>query len=128
MDSQFNSLLQSYHSNFVQHKVTGNSSYETSFLSAKQGLDAMISSLQSEVDAQKASISDFYKSGVEQTMIETEQKNRKLQRGIMLEKDEGIASKLRTNTSGISFTPAITTTQYVAMGIMAITALGLSFL
>ena len=128
MDSQFNSLLQSYNSNFVQHKVTGNSSYETSFLSAKQGLDTIIANLQSDVDNQKASIADFYKSGVEQKIIEVEQKNKKLQRGIMLEKDQEIASKLRTNTTGISFTPAITTTQYIAMGIMAITAMGLSFL
>jgi hypothetical protein len=72
MDSQFNSLLQSYHSNFVQNKVTGNPSYETSFLSAKQGLDTIIANLQSEVDNEKASVADFYKSGVEQKIIEAE--------------------------------------------------------
>jgi methionine synthase I (cobalamin-dependent) len=126
MDSQFNSLLQSYNSNFVQYKVTGNQSYETGFLSAKQGLDAIISSLQSEVDNQKASISDFYKSGVEQKMIETDQNNKKLQRGIILEKDKEVADNIRSQP--VSFSSTISTTQYIAMGVLALTIAGLSFL
>ena len=127
MDSQFTSLLQSYNSNFVQHKVTGNPSYQQSFLAAKQGLDAIVSGLQEEVSAEKQKISDFYKSGIEQKMTELEQNNRKLQRGIMKEKDEEIASKVRSQYPA-SVQVQITTAQYVSMGALGIIALGLSML
>ena len=127
MDSQFNSLLQSYNSNFVQNKVTGNPAYQQSFLAAKQGLDAIVSGLQEEVSAEKQKISNFYKSGIEQKMIELGQNNRKLQRGIMKEKDEEIASKARAEHPA-SFQVQITTAQYVSMGVLGIIALGLSML
>ena len=128
MDSQFNSLLQSYNSNFVQNKVTGNSSYQQAFLAAKQGLDEILSGLEQEVSAEKQQIADFYKSGIEQKMTELEQTNRKLQRGIMKEKDEEIASKARSQhpASGVQF--QITTAQYVSMGVLGAIALGLSML
>lgn len=127
MDSQFNSLLQSYNSNFVQHKVTGNSSYQQGFLAAKQGLDEIVSELEKEVSAEKQSISDFYKSGVEQKMTELEQNNRKLQRGIMAEKDQEIASKTRSDYPA-SFQVQISTAQYVSVGVLGVIALGLSML
>lgn len=128
MDSQFNSLLQSYNSNFVQNKITGNSSYQQAFLAAKQGLDEILSGLEQEVSAEKQQIADFYKSGIEQKMTELEQNNRKLQRGIMKEKDEEIASKTRSQhpASGVQF--QITTAQYVSMGLLGAIALGLSML
>ena len=129
MDSQFNSLLQSYNSNFVQHKVTGKPSYQQSFLAAKQGLDEIISGLQQEVSSEKQQIADFYKSGIEQKMTELEQNNRKLQRGIVKEKDEEIASRTRSEHP-VSIQPQfqITTTQYVSIGILGIIAAALSML
>jgi hypothetical protein len=127
MDSQFNSLLQSYNSNFVQHKVTGNQSYEQSFLAAKQGLDQIISGLDQEVSAEKTKIANFYKSGIEQKMVELGQNNRKLQRGISKEADEMVASKTRTGHPA-SFQIQITTAQYISMGVLGVIALGLSLM
>jgi hypothetical protein len=129
MDSQFNSLLQSYSSNFVQHKVTGNPSYQQSFLAAKQGLDEILSGLEQDVSAEKQQIADFYKSGVEQKMTELQQNNRKLQRGIMKEKDEEIASKTRSeHPPSIQAQLQITTAQYVSIGVLGVIAMGLSML
>uniref|UniRef100_A0A6C0EQB1 t-SNARE coiled-coil homology domain-containing protein n=1 Tax=viral metagenome TaxID=1070528 RepID=A0A6C0EQB1_9ZZZZ len=125
MDSQFNSLIQSYSSNFVQYKVTGNQSYQNSYTSAQQGLDSIINDLQSEVNSGKAQISAFYKSGIEEKIKSTDAKNRKLQRGILSEKDEIAGAKIRNEKP--ASTP-VSTGQYIALGVLAVTMLGLSMI
>lgn len=129
MDSQFNSLIQSYNSNYVQYRVTGNQTYQSGYTSAQQGLDSILSQLQEEVDNEKTRISDFYKSGIEQTMNTLQQKNRKLQRGIVSEKDEIVAAEMRnTHPLPAPSSPMLTTTQYVALGVLGVAILGLSVL
>jgi len=129
MDSQFNSLIQSYNSNYVQYKITGNPSYQSAYVSAQQGLDSIISQLQQEVTSEKSSISDFYKSGIEQTLNGLQQKNRKLQRGIIIEKDDITAEKIRNEQPAPSPSqPMITTNQYIMLGVLGATILGLSVL
>lgn len=128
MDNQFNSLIRSYSDNYVQFKVTGNSNYQNGFTSAQQGLDSIISQLQSQVDAQKQQIADFYKSGVEQKITDLEQRNRFLQRGIVSEKDEITAAQMRSETPQTTSSPSIRSWQYVALGVLGITAVGLSVL
>jgi hypothetical protein len=129
MDSQFNSLIQSYNSNYVQYKITGNPSYQSGYVSAQQGLDSIISQLQQEVNTEKTDISNFYKSGVEQTLNGLQQKNRKLQRGIVMEKDDIAAEKIRNEQPAPSpAPPMITTNQYIMLGVLGATILGLSVL
>jgi hypothetical protein len=129
MDSQFNSLIQSYSSNFVQYKVTGNQSYQNGYTSAQQGLESIISQLQAEVDSGKAQIADFYKSGIEQKIKAVDGKNRKLQRGIIGEKDEIAAAKIRNEKPAPAPSPPpVSTGQYIALGVLGATMLGLSFL
>lgn len=129
MDSQFNSLIQSYSSNFVQYKVTGNQSYQNGYVTAQQGLNSIIQELQSEVDSGKAQISDFYKSGIEQKLKSTDAKNRKLQRGLVSEKDEIAAARIRNESPAPSPSPpSISTSQYVALGVLGATIVGLSMI
>uniref|UniRef100_A0A6C0JMF0 Uncharacterized protein n=1 Tax=viral metagenome TaxID=1070528 RepID=A0A6C0JMF0_9ZZZZ len=125
MDSQFNSLIQSFNSNYVQYKVTGNPSYQTAYEAAQEGLDSIVKSLQQKVNEEKSNISDFYKSGVEQKLNNIQSTNRKLQRGILTKEDDIVASKLRGSQS---LTPAITTTQYVLLGVMGGLMLALSLI
>ena len=61
-------------------------------------------------------------------MTELEQNNRKLQRGIMKEKDEEIASKARSQHPASFVQFQITTAQYVSMGVLGAIVLGLSML
>ena len=129
MDSQFNSLIQSFNSNYIQYKITGNSSYQSGYISAQQGLDSIIAQLQQEVNAEKSSISNFYKSGVEQSLNILQQKNRKLQRGIVMEKDDIAAEKIRNEQPVSSPSPPIiSTNQYIMLGILGATILGLSLM
>lgn len=128
MDSQFNSLLRSYSDNYIQFKITGNTRYQQAYTSAQQGLDSILSQLRNSVDAQKQQISAFYKSGVEQKLTELEQRNRFLQRGIVDEKDEITAAHMRSEAPAPVSAPAIETWQYIALGVLGATAVGLSVL
>jgi hypothetical protein len=128
MDSQFNSLVQSYSSNYVQYKVTGSPSYQNGYMAAQQGLDAIIGQLQNDVNTGKQQVAAFYKSGVEQKLTDLNLKNRKLQRGILVEKDGITAAKIRGEQHLPPPTPSttpITTSQYVALGVLGITMVGL---
>jgi len=128
MDSQFNSLLQSYNSNYVQYKVTGVPSYKTAYEAAKEGLDSMLTTLQTEVTKDKADLSDFYKSGVEASISSLQQKNRKLQRGILSEVDDIAAAKIRNQQPPpIHPSPSISTTQYITLGVLGAILAGLVF-
>lgn len=128
MDSQFNSLVQSYSSNYVQYKVTGNPSYQSGYTSAQQGLDSILSQLQDQVNSGKQQIAAFYKSGVEQKITDLEMKNRKLQRGILTEKDDIAAAKIRGEQPAPPPTTSVTTSQYVALGVLGLTMVALMFL
>ena len=124
MDSQFNSLLRSYSDNYVQFKVTGSPSYQKGYTAAQQGLDTIISQLQDTVEGQKQQIGAFYKSGVEQKLLDLEQRNRFLQRGIVSEKDEIVAAQMRSETPPESV--SIQSWQYITLGVLGVTAVILS--
>jgi len=129
MDSQFNSLVQSYSSNYVQYKVTGSPSYQSGYIAAQQGLDSIIGQLQNDVDLGKQQAAAFYKSGVEQKLTDLNSKNRKLQRGILVEKDDITAARIRGSQPIPSPSPSnpVTISQYVALGVLGVTAVVLSF-
>ena len=127
MDSQFNKLRQSYSDNYIQYKVTGNSSYQNAYTSAQQGLESIISQLKDSVDTEKKDMSDFYKSGIEQKLQQLDSNNKLLQRGILSEKDDIIASQLRKSSPPPS-SPTISTTQYVLLGGLVATMAIMSFL
>lgn len=124
MDNSFNSLTKSYSDNYIQFKVTGNKRYADGYNAAQQGLDNIISQLENDVNANKAAIADFYKSGVEQKMENLRQQNAFLQRGLMSEKDEAVAASMRQ--TGATSMPIIQRWQYIALGVLGVTALGLS--
>lgn len=126
MDSQFNSLIQSYSNNYIQYKVTGNTNYQNAYTSAQQGLESIISQLQNAVNEQKGQISAFYKSGVEQKLTDLEQRNRFLQRGIVSEKDEITSAEMRAQAPPPTSIPTVQTWQYIALGVLGATAIGLS--
>lgn len=125
MDNQFNSLVQSYHDNYVQYKITGSQNYQTAYEAAKQGLDTLVGSLQGEVNTQRQQFADFYKSGVEHKLLEQDQQNRLLQRGIVSEKDEIEAAKMRSSGTVVSLN-TVSTWQYVTVGVLSAIVLGLS--
>jgi len=126
MDSQFNNLKQSYSSNYIQFKVTGDPKYQSAYQSAQQGLDSIISQVSDAVKADKKEMADFYKSGVEQKIQKLDQDNKLLQRGILTEKDDITAAHLRQNNLPPTPVPTVSTTQWTILGVLVVASLALS--
>lgn len=127
MDSQFNTLLRSYHDNYLQYKMTANSSYQNAYQTAQTGLDNIINQLQTTSDQQQSEISSFYKQDVEGQLRDLQSKQRKLQKNILQQTDELTAAKHRLEAPA-PVTSADYTGYYIAIGVMAGIAGVMSFL
>jgi hypothetical protein len=118
MDSQFNTLVRSYHDNYLQYRTTGKQSYQTAYQSAQQGIDTILKTLDDEVKAQKKEVSDFYKSGVEARLKDLQHENKVLQHGLSDERDQITAANMRA--SAVQVTPIQPLTgYYIAGGVLA---------
>ena len=126
MDGQFNTLVRSYHDNYIQYKINGAQASQNAYLSAQQGIQTILDSLQQQVDAQKSQISDFYKSDVEEKLRDTQSDITKYQKKIVTTEDSIEAAKIRSQSSLPSAsiqTPLMG--QYIALSILGVVALGL---
>jgi hypothetical protein len=124
MDSQFNTLTQSFHDNYLQYKITGDSKYQTGYKSAQQGLDAILSSMKQSVASGKADLHDFYKSGVEERIQQLDSEQKSIQSGIRQSQDEYIASQMRLPSS-TSQPIVIPTSKYITIGVLTVIMFGL---
>ena len=128
MDSQFTTLTRSYHDNYLQHALTGNTTYQTAYEAAKTGLDSIISSLESEVADQESVISNFYKSDVEGKM-------RDLKSGILDTKRAGVsvqdqlkAAQMRQVPQAIDLSSTNYIPYYVTAGVLIVSSIVLNML
>lgn len=126
MDSQFNTLTQSFSNNYIEFRVTGDTKYQSAYTSAMEGLQSIVNSLKQNVDAQKKNISDFYQSGIVESIQEKEANKKLMQRGIITQKDDIIANEMRENAPVP--VESISTNQYIALGVSGAILVGLTFL
>jgi hypothetical protein len=91
-----------------------------------QGLQSIVNSLKQNVDAQKKNISDFYQSGVVESIQEKEANKKMMQRGIVTQKDDIIANEMRENAPAP--VQSISTNQYIALGVSGAILVGLTLL
>lgn len=124
MDSQFNTLIRSYHDNFLQYKLTGNSGYENSYKSAQQGIEAILSGLRSEVQGQDSEISSFYSDDVEGRLRELKSDTRTAQASLVSDKDSLETAQIR----GVGAEDQSLTSRYIALGVLGAIAIGLSMM
>jgi hypothetical protein len=103
MDKQFTTLKSSYYDNYLQYKLTGNASYQNSYMSAEQGIQSILSSLQDQVDIQNRQITDFYNTDVEGKLRNLQSNIRSSQRNMLKESDEAVAASMRNVPSSTSF-------------------------
>lgn len=125
MDSQFNTLIRSYHDNYIQYKITGSQSNQTAYQSAEQGIQNIINSLQTQVDEQKSKISNFYSSNVEEKLRNTQSDLKKYQRKIVRAEDDTEAAKMRSETTQSFPIQMPTVGQYAAISILGVAVLAL---
>lgn len=125
MDNAFTTLKKSYYDNYLQYKMTGDSSYQNAYTSAQQGIEKLLAELSSKVSEQQSKIKSFYSGNVEEKMRQTQSDIRKRERGIVREKDDIEAANMRASVgSGISISPAYTWEYSVIAG-LGVIALGL---
>lgn len=122
MDNSFNTLIRSLRDNYLQYKITGSESHKKSYESAEQGIQQILSNLESTVRAEDASISNFYKEDVHSIRDQTQT----LHSTLLKEHDELEAAKLRQTASGPVMPNLVP--QYIAVGILGGVMILLSFL
>ena len=115
MDKQFTTLTSSYYDNYLQSKLTGNSSYQNSYMSAEEGIQSILSSLQDQVNTQNQQINSFYQADVEGKLRSLQSDITSTQRTILKEKDEATAASMRTQGSSSSF-GSIPSSYYIPIG------------
>jgi hypothetical protein len=122
MNNQFNTLIQSYHDNFLQYKITGNSSYQSAYQSAQQTIDGIINNLESQNTEQRQKISSFYDENHEEKLREIAADERNAQRRVIEEHDKLTASEMRN----VELTPPSTNYLYYITGALIVMALMIS--
>ena len=115
MDKQFTTLTSSYYDNYLQYKLTGNSSYQNSYMSAEEGIQSILSNLQDQVTSQNQQINTFYQADVEGKLRSLQSDIQSTQRTILKEKDEATAASMRTQSSSSSF-GSFPSSYYVPIG------------
>ena len=128
MDSQFTTLTRSYHDNFLQYATTGGAAYQSAYESAKEGLDNIISTMQSEVDSQNETISNFYKSDVEGKLRDLKSDTMNAKRNIVSGHDELISAKMRQVPQSYAVVHPHYTSYYVTAGVLTLAIIVLKML
>lgn len=118
MDNQFTTLTRSYYDNYLQYKVTGNSSYQNSFQSAEEGIQNILSSLQDQVNTQNQQINNFYSSNAEEKLRDTQSKIKMEQRSMIKDKDRATEAAMRS-TPASSF--EIPQSYLISIGVLSAT-------
>jgi peptidoglycan hydrolase CwlO-like protein len=126
MDGQFTTLVRSYHDNYIQYKTTGAQATQNAYMSAEQGIQSILDSLQKQVDDQKSQISSFYTSGVEEKVRDTQSDMKQAQRAIVTTGDQLEAARMRSETSLPQPPPQLPLmSQYIALATLGVLAFGL---
>jgi peptidoglycan hydrolase CwlO-like protein len=126
MDNAFTTLKKSYYDNYLQYKISGDSSYQNAYQSAQQGIENLLAELSSKVSQQQSKIKSFYSDDVEDKLRETQSDIRNRQRQIVNENDKIEAANMRASvTSGGSVISPSYTWEYSVIAGLGVIALGL---
>jgi hypothetical protein len=112
MNNQFNTLIQSYHDNFLQYKITGNASYQSAYQSAQQTIEGILNNLESQNSEQRKVISSFYDENHEEKLREIAADEKNAQRRVIEQHDKLKAAEMRN----IELTPPSTNYLYYIAG------------
>lgn len=128
MESQFNTLLSSYRDNYIEYKLTGNKSNQSAYLSSKQGIDNILSSLQGEVNTNKQQISAGYSDESKANMEKLHDQMRNGNLDFSSSKDQLEAAKMRSEATNVATAPVgpNLTNYYIAVGVLSGIAILLS--
>jgi len=119
MDSQFNTLLSSYRDNYIEYKLTGNKSNQTAYLSAKEGIDNIISSLEGEVGSNKQQIAAGYSDESKMKMQELRDQMRNTKLDFSSSKDQLEEAKMRSEATTTTAVNPDLKNYYIAAAVLS---------
>ena len=124
MDNQFNTLMRSYHDNYVQYKLTGAPKYKTAYEAAQTGLDSIVVAKNKAVESDAENIQNTIGADAENKMKDIKSQSVHLGQGLVNEHDQEVAAEMRLGApTQTASTPIF---QYVSIGIMVATIVALS--
>jgi hypothetical protein len=125
MDTQFNTLKQSYYDNYLQYRITGNPSYQNSYLAAEQGIQNVISTLSDQINTSQSDISNFYNKSTEDRLRQLQSDTKFAQQEIISEGDQATAATMRQQSYQSIAPPSSLNNYYIAIGSLAVVMFGL---
>lgn len=125
MDKQFNTLKQSLYDNYLQYRITGNPSYQNSYIAAEQGIQTIISELTSQVNSSQSNIANFYNKSTEDKLRQLQSDTKFAQQEIISEGDQITAANMRQSATSTFVPPPSLSNYYIAAGSLAIVMFGL---
>jgi hypothetical protein len=124
MDNQFNTLMRSYHDNYLQYKLTGALKYKTAYEAAQTGLDMIVVDKNKAVESDAQNIQTTLGTDAENKMKDVKSQSVHLGQGLVSQHDAEVASEMRLGVpdSASTTNPIF---QYVAIGVMVATIVAL---
>ncbi len=126
MDNQFNTLVQSFRDNFIEFELTGNPTYKTAYLSAKQGIDNILASMQGQVNTNQSGLNTFYSEENQAKIKQLQEAVANNQLELTSSMDQLTAAKMRAEAGPeTDITPSLTN-YYIAIGVMSVIIIALN--
>jgi hypothetical protein len=122
MDSQFNTLIRSYHDNYLEHKITGSPSYQQAYQLAKEGIDTILSSMENEKSQIDKTITNFQSENVEQRLRDIQSQKLETQRKDVAINDQLVSAEMRSKSVEAPAQQEPLTSRYIALGVMIATS------
>lgn len=124
MDNSFNTLIRSLRDNYIEYKITGSNTHKQSYESAEQGIEKILSDLESSVHGEESKIADFFKDNPYEKIDSLQTLHSTLQK----ENDNLTAATLRQSQTAQGPVVPNLLPQYIAVGVLGGVTLLLSFL
>lgn len=96
MDSQFNTLIRSYHDNYLQYKISGNSSYQQSYQLAKEGIETILSTMENENAEKQKNITAFQSQNIEEKIRDIQSQKTANKRKVITQNDQLVSAEMRS--------------------------------
>lgn len=95
MDTQFNTLIRSYHDNFLEYRLTNKPSNQDAYKKAEADIIALLTDMKTRNEKAQKDISDFYKNDVQGNLSKIKNETQETQKKLLTLNDQVISAEMR---------------------------------
>ena len=110
----------------MEYELTGNQSYQKAYLSAKEGIDNILASMQGQISMNQTRISDFYSDQNQAKIKKLQEAARNNQLELTSSIDQLTTAKMRSDAGPVTDVTPPLTNYYIAIGILSVVIIGLN--